>query len=144
MVQQLIPIERAAVGQVALGQRPNAFVGVEFRGVSREVLDVQARVPVPELVQRRGGIVEQDEDGTAQVAQQFPEKQTDFFLADIVEEKQIVEPQVLSPGADRDAGDHGDFIAAPLAMAHEGRRALGRPGPGHQGGEQKARFIGKN
>jgi hypothetical protein len=145
---KLFHVERAAVGQFAFGQRPNAFVGVEFGGVSRKVLDAQARVTVEEMGEGRavvgGGIVQQDDDGTAQVAQQFADKQTDFFLADVVEEKQVVQTQTLSPGTDRDAGDDGDLVAAPLAMTHQGCRALGRPGADHQGSQQEARFIGKN
>lgn len=148
LVHQLVPVERAAVGEFSLGQRPNAFVGVEFRGVSRKVLDLEARVPTQEPLQRcavvRRGIVEQNDDGTPEMPQQFAEKETDFFLADVVEEKQIVEAQVLSSGADRDSGDDGDFVPASLAMTHEGGQALGRPSPGHQGSQQEARFVGKN
>jgi hypothetical protein len=53
------------------------------------------------VVSRR--VVEQNDDGTAEVAEQLAEKSTHFFLSDIVEEEQIVEAQVLSLGTDRDA-----------------------------------------
>jgi hypothetical protein len=148
VVHQLVGVERAAVGEVSFRQRPNAFVGIELGSVSREVLDVQARVPTEQLGQRRavmgGGIVPQSDDGTPEVAQQLAEKQAHFFRSDIVEEKQIVEAQVLPSGADRDSRDDRDFVAASLAMILQGSRTLGRPGSDHQGSQQEARFIGKN
>lgn len=147
-VHQLVDVARAAVREVSFGQRPNPFVGVELGGVGWEVLNVQARVPTEQPGQGftvvGGGIVQQNDDRTAEVAEDFAEEQGDFFLANVVEEKQVVQAQALSPGTDRDAGDDGNLVAAPLAMTHQGCRALGRPGADHQGSQQEARFIGKN
>ena len=147
-VHQLVGVERAAVGESSFGQRPNSFVGVEVGSVGGKVLEVQARVSAEDLGERwavvGGGVVEQHDDGTAEVAEQLAEKSTHFLLSDIVEEEQIVEAQVLSLGTDRDARDDGDFVAAPLAMTFEGRASLGSPGSHHQGSQQEARFIGKN
>ncbi len=106
-VHQLVRVERAAVGEFAFGQRPNSFLGVEVGSVGGKVLDVQARVSAEESGERwavvGGGVVEQDDDGTAEVAEQLAEKATHFFLSDIVEEKPIVEAQVLSLGTNRDS-----------------------------------------
>ena len=147
-VHQLVHVERTAVGEVSFRQGPNAFVGIEFGSVGREVLDVQARMPAEQMGQRRAmmgrGIVQQNDHGTPEVAQQLAEKQAHFFLSDVVEEKQVVEAQSLSSGADRDAGDDRDFISASLAVMLKGSRALGRPSSNHQGSQQEARFIGKN
>ena len=136
-VHQLVHVERAAVGEVAFGQRPDSFVGVEVGSVGGKVLDVQARVSAEEPGERGagvgGGVVEQNDAGTAEVAEQFAEKSTHFFLSDIVEEEQIVEAQVLSLGTDRDSRDDGDFVAAPLAMTLQGRAPLGSPRSDHQG-----------
>lgn len=147
-VHQLVHVKRAAVGEISFGQRPNSFVGVEVGGVSGKVLDVQARVPAEESGERwavvGGGVVEQNDEGTAEVAEQLAEKSTHFFLSDIVEEEQIVEAQVLSLGTDRDSRDDGDFVAASLAMTLQGRAPLGSPRSDHQGSQQEARFIGKN
>jgi len=147
-VHQLVHVERAAVGEVAFGQRPNSFVGVEVGSVSGKVLDVQAWVSAEEPGERGavvgGGVIEQNDDGTAEVAEQLAEKSAHLFLSDIVEEEQIVEAQVLSLGTDRDSRDDGDFVAAPLAMTLPGRAPLGSPGSHHQGSQQEARFIGKN
>ena len=147
-VHQLVQVERAAVGEVSFGQRPNSFVGVEVGSVGGKVLDVQARVSAEESGQRGAvvgvGVVEQNDDRSKEVAEQFAEKSTHFFLSDIVEEEQIVEAQVLSLGTDRDSRDDGDFVAASLAMTLPGRAPLGSPGSHHQGCQQEARFIGKN
>ncbi len=147
-VHQLVHVEWAAVGQVSFGQRPNSFVGVEVGSVGGKVLEVQARVSAEELGERwavvGGGVVEQNDDGAAEVAEQLAEKSTHFFLSDIVEEEQIVEAQVLSLGTDRDSRDDGDFVAASLAMTLQGGAPLGSPRSDHQGSQQEARFIGKN
>jgi hypothetical protein len=147
-LHQLAHVERATVGEVAFGQRPNALIGVEVGSVGGKVFEVQAPVAEEELGERwtgvGGGVIQQDDDRTAKVAQQFLEKATDFFLPDVVEEEQIVEAQVLSLGADRDPGDDGDLIPAPLAMAQQGSGTLRGPSSNHQGSQEEARFIGKN
>jgi hypothetical protein len=147
-VHQLVHIEWAAVGEVAFGQRPHAFVGIEIGSVGRKVFNVQARMSPEELGERRavvgGGVVEQNDDRTVEVAEQLAEKSAHFFLADVVEEKQIVQTQVLSLRTDGDSRDDRDFVPASLAMTLNGGRALRRPSPDHQGGQQEAGFIGKN
>ena len=147
-LHQLVHVERATVGEVAFGQRPNALIGVEVGSVGGKVFDAQARVAAEELGERRagvrGGVVQQNDDRPAEVAEQLLEKETDFFLPNVVEEEQIVEAQVLSLGADRDPGDDGDFIPASLTMAQKGSCTLGGPSSNHQGSQEEARFIGKN
>jgi hypothetical protein len=147
-VHQFVPVERTAVGEFSFGERPNAFIGIEFWSVGGKVLDVQARVSTEKRCQRfpvvGGGVVQQYDDGTPEVAQQLAEKETHFFLPDVVEVKQRVEAEVLALGADGDSGDDGDFVPASLSMTLKGGAALGCPSPDHQGSQQKARFIGKN
>jgi hypothetical protein len=148
IVHQLVNVERAAVCKFSFSQRPNAFIGIEVRGVSGKVLEMKTRVSAEELAKGctavRGRIVQQDNEGTPKVPQQLAEKQTHFFLADVVEVQQIVKAQVLSLGADRDSGDDRDFVSASLAMMLQGGAALGCPSLGHQGSQQKARFIGED
>ena len=148
VVHQFVNVERAAVGELAFGQRPDAFIGIELGSVSGKVLDVQARVPTQEPGQRctvvGGGIIQQNDDGTAEVPQQLAQKPANFFLADVVEVEQIVQAQVLASRADRNSRDHRDFVPASLPMTLEGSATLGCPRPDHQGSQQKARFIGKD
>jgi hypothetical protein len=144
----MVHVERTAVGEFAFGERPNTLIGIELRRVSRKVFDAQAPVPAEEFPERcpvvRRGVVQQNDDRTPEVAQQFAEEKTHFFLPDVVEVKQRVEAEVLSLGADRDSGDDGDFVPASLPMTLKGGAALRCPSPDHQGSQQKARFIGKN
>jgi hypothetical protein len=136
-VHQLVHVERTAVGEFSFGERPNAFIWIELGSVSGKVFDVEARVSTEERCQRfpvvRGGVVQQNDDGTAEVPQQLAEKQADLFLPDVVEVKQVVEAQVLSSRTDGDSGDDGDFVPASLAMTLKGGAALGCPSLGHQG-----------
>jgi len=147
-IHQLVDVERATVGQLAFGERPYPLVGVEVGSVGGKVLDMQTRVSAPELGERQavvsGGVVQENDDGTAEVAQKFAEKEAHFFLTDVIEEEQVVKAQVLALGAECDTRDHRDLVAASLAMTLEGSRALGRPSPDHQGRQQKARFIRKD
>jgi hypothetical protein len=142
VVHQLVNVERTAIGELSFGQGPNGFVGIELRSVSRKVLDVQARVSTEELLQRfavvRGGVVQQNDDGTPEVPQELPEKSTHFLLPDVIKPKQIVEAQALSLGTHRDSGDDRDFIPASQTMTLQGGAALGCPSLGHQGSQQKA------
>lgn len=147
-LHQLVHIERAAVGEVSFGERPDAFVRVKLGSVGGKVLDLQPRVPAEEPGQRRaivgGGVVEQSDDGTAEVPQEFLEKKADFFLSDIAEKEQIVETQALSSRADRNSGDDRNFVPSSLTMAQPRSRTLGCPSSDHQGSQQEARFVGKN
>jgi len=50
-----------------------------------------------------GGIIQQDNDGAAQMPQQLAQKHTDPLLPDVVKEEEIVEAQMVSPGAQRNS-----------------------------------------
>jgi hypothetical protein len=106
---QLLDILGAAVGQFPLCQRPNAFIGVELRSVGRKMLNTETRVSGEELLERftlmSGGVIQEDDDGAAQVPQQRTQKRTDFLLTDILKKKEIVEAQSVPLGADRNAGN---------------------------------------
>ncbi len=145
---QLIDILWAAVGECPFGQGPNSFIRVKFRSVGREMFDGEPRVSREELPEGpalvRGGVIQENNEGAAELPQQLAQKQADFFLTDVVVEEEVVEAQAVSLGAQRDAGNDGDFIPAPLPIMEEGSRAPRCPSPNHQGSQQKAAFIGKN
>lgn len=110
--------------------------------------DAETRVASEELLEgfplMSGGIIQENDEGAAELPEQLPQEHTDFFLPDVVIKKEGIEAQVVSLGAQRDPGNDGDFIAAPLAIPKEGSRAPRRPSPDDQGSQQKAAFIGKN
>ena len=141
IAHQLVCVEGTAVGQFSFCQRPHAFIGIELWSVSGKVLDVQTRMPTQELCQRSavvgGGIVQQNDDGASEVPQQLPKKPAHFFLADVVEVKQVVQAQVLSLRTDRNSGDDRDFVPPSLTMTLKGSAPLGCPSPGHRGASKK-------
>ena len=89
-------------------------------------------------------LFQQDDEWTAQMAQQLPEKQANFLLPDIVEVKLIVQAQVLSAGTYGDSGNDRDLVAASLAMIVNRSTTLRRPRSDDVRDQEKARFAGEN
>ena len=136
------------MGQFPFGERPDSFIGIEFRGVSGKVLDVESGVLPEEVAERlplvSRGIIQQRDDGTPQMPQQFPQESTDLLLPDVVKVEQIIEAQLMPLGAQRNSGNDGDLVPPPLAMPMDRGLALRSPGLDHVGNQQKARFIGED
>jgi hypothetical protein len=88
---QLIDILGAAIREFALGQRPNSFIGVEFRGIGGKVFDGETRVLTKEFLEwfplMGAGVIQQNNDRPAHVPQQLTQKHTDLFLCDVVKEE---------------------------------------------------------
>src|SRR5215467_8137511 len=91
-----------------------------------------------------GRIIQQDDDRTAPMAQQLPEKQANFLLPDIVEVKLIVQTQVLSARTYGDSGNDRDLVAASLAMVVNRRTTLRGPRPDNVRDQEKARLVGED
>jgi hypothetical protein len=117
-----------AVGEPALGQRPDAFVRVQFGGVGREPLEVQARELGTQganegpFVDRAA--VPQHDHGAPEVAQELPEEPAHLRGMEVLIVELEVEAEVLPPRADRQAGDDRDpVVALPVAEQRgSGRR----------------------
>src|SRR4030067_2513419 len=75
---QYVGIRHLAVGQGLLRMPPDPFVGIEFRGVGGQGNDVQAAGSLPQRLYLHPamdpGVVPEEEDLSAQVAQQMPEE----------------------------------------------------------------------
>ena len=112
------------------------------------MLDVQPGMSSQKLSQRLplvgGRIVQQDDDPTAQMAQQLPKKQANFLLPDIVEVKLIVQAQVLSARTYGDSGNDRDLVAASLAMIVNRSTTLRGPRPDDVRDQEKARLVGED
>jgi hypothetical protein len=91
-----------------------------------------------------GRIIQQDDERTAEMAQQLQEKQANFLLPDIVEVKLIVQAQVLSAGTYGDSGNDRDFVAASLAMIVNRSTTLRGPRPDDVRDQEKARLVGED
>jgi hypothetical protein len=85
---------------LSLGERPDPFIGIEFRCIGGKVLDGETWMLAQELAEWfplvGGGIIQQHNDRAAQVPQQLTQKNTNLFLSDVVVKKQIVEAQSMS------------------------------------------------
>ena len=129
----------AAIGQVPLGERPDSFIGIEFRGVGGEMLDVKTGMSAEQVLERfpvvSGGI---NDHRAAQMSQQFPQKSADLLLPDVGKEEQIVEAQWVPLGVQGNSGDDEDPVP-PMTM--HGSLGLWSPGLDHVGNQQEARFI---
>lgn len=92
----------------------------------------------------RGGVIEQNNDRPAQVAEQLAQKYANLVLSDVVIEEQIVKPQAMSAGAYGNSRNDGDFVSPSLAVTMDGSLSLRSPGPDHIGNQQEARFVCKD
>lgn len=71
MVEEFVEGVRSAVGESSLGDSPYALIGIEFRGVAGEVLQMKARMASAALAQLSSGVnasvIEQHDDVTAKM-----------------------------------------------------------------------------
>lgn len=141
---QLQKVVRAAVGQLALGERPDVLVGIDLRRVGREVLDMESRMTPSQLTQGIAlvgrGVVEDHDHVPGQVSQQQAQELADLELPDVGQMQAVEEAQVLAPRAHRNTGDDRDLVP-PVAMAVDRRATARRPGAKHRGNQEEARFI---
>ena len=148
VLDQLLDIVGATIGECTFRQRPNPFLGVELRSIGRKELDRQAAVLSQELLEGLslvgGRIVQKNDHRAPQVAQQLAEKPANLFLSDIVEVKLIVQAQALSSGAYGDSGNDRDFVSPSLAMVVNRSTPLRGPCLGHIRNQKEARFVGED
>jgi hypothetical protein len=75
---------RAAVRQFSLGERPDPFIGIQFRSIGRKMLEVEAGVMIEEFLEwfalMSGGVVQQNDDRATEMSQQLPQKPTNLLL----------------------------------------------------------------
>lgn len=126
---------------------PDPFVGIQFGRVRRQRDQMQAAGAGQELVDRLaamdGAVVQDDEHVAADVAQQVAEEHDHGLALDVVVIQVAVEGAVEPPGADGEARDGGDPIAA-LAMPDEGRLTDRTPRLAHRRNQEEAGFVDKD
>src|SRR5437016_8703303 len=76
---QLLDVPGTTIGEFSLGQRPDAFIGVEVRRVGGKMLDFETRVSSTKFLERfplmRGGVIQQNDDRATQMPQQLTQEQ---------------------------------------------------------------------
>ncbi len=132
------------VGQTPFGVSPDGFVGVELRGVRRKVFEMQSWKSAADFPNRfsfvNAGVVPDDEDVPAKVAQQVPEEFADLVVSDVLRVTKEVQADAPTPGSNRKARDHGDAIM-PVAMMNDGGLTAASPGLSHRGDQEEARLV---
>lgn len=135
---------RSTVGEFAFGEGPNALVGIQFRGVGWEVLDVQTTMPRLEFVEQRSlvglRIVQQDDDRSSEMAQEMPKESTHSPSVDILQAELIVQPQSLTARANGNRRDDRDAIVT-MAVAVDGGVTPRCPGPKQIRNQEEPRFV---
>ncbi len=138
---------RAAVGQPGLEMIPHTFVGVQFRGVRRERLQVQPGAVAEQFLHRLAvmdpAIIQHHDEGAGNLPQQVPEEGRHFGALDVVFVQLAVEGAVTALRANRDARDGRDAVVR-IPVPHDRGVAHRAPGLPHRGDQEEARFVGKD
>ena len=139
----------------SLGQLFEVFASPETKpprpdsapSVGGKVLDMETGISPEKLLQRLAfmgtRVISQHHHGTLEMPKQVAEEQTHFFLPNIVIEEIVVEVQSLPFRADREAGDHGNFVS-PINMTMNRSLPDRSPGLGDMGKEEKSGLVGKH
>src|SRR3990170_6564776 len=144
---QYVGIRHLAVGQGLLRVPPDPFVGIEFRGVGGQGNDVQATaIPLPQLLHLYSamdpGVVPEEEDVSAQVAQQMPDERGHVGAPEVGLLEAEVKSYPFLLGTDRHRRDRRDLLPAEGVPAHRGY-SPGRPRLAHRGDQEEAGFVGE-
>lgn len=106
----MLRVSGNAVCQASLEVRPDEFIGIELRRISREVKGFDSRIAFKELFDelcpvKRASVPEKD-DGSFEVTAKMSEELSDLFGPNVpVGIKAGVESQTLSLWRDRDCGN---------------------------------------
>ena len=144
MSEQLRLGIRPTVGEGALGELPNAFIGVELRSVAREAVEVEPRIAAlegtdgPAAVD--GSIVPDHDHGSAEMAEQVPEEGAHLRMLDVLGREQEVEAAVPATRTHRQPRNHRDALA-PLPVAQERSLPPGRPGAPYVRDQEEPRLV---
>lgn len=147
LAAQVIEIQRKAVGQPALGESPDPFVRVQFRGVGWEVFQVEARETPTQLADRRpfvrADVVPHHDDVPAEVPEQVTQEPADLGLADIPGVDLEEEAQPPAARTDRDPGDHRKAVV-PVPVIDDRCDPAGSPGSAAVRDQEEARLVGED
>lgn len=88
MAKELALRIRPAIGERALGELPDAFIGVELRGITGKAVEVEPGIASLERANRiasvDGTVVPDHDHGTAEVAEQVPEERAHLGMLDVL------------------------------------------------------------
>jgi len=123
---------------------PHELVGVEFRGVRRQPLDVETGMAGADMLDLRPAVdraaVPEHDDRAREVSEEEPQEERDLDLRDVVAVEVRVQPAAMPPRAHGQRGDRRDLVA-PVAVAQQRCLAPRRPGAAHRGQQEKPALV---
>lgn len=144
MQTELLDVVGSTVGETGFGEIPDPFVGVEFRGVRRKVLEVKswhsAAKGADGIAAVNLAIIPEKNYWPAEVTQQVPQEVTHLCMLDVLRMEAPEESQPPATRTDRDSGDDRDLVPT-IAMPEDRRLAARRPRPTHGGNQEEARLV---
>ncbi len=147
---QLLHVAGAVVGQgVTLEIRPPVFVGVEFRGVAGQVLQVESPASPQQQSQHFASVAGQpvphDKDCAMEMRQEVAQELDDLLLPDgSVQVEAEIPAQPMTPWRDRQPADRRDPAVVSGSVSYDRGLSTGRPRSTHQGGQQEAGLINED
>ena len=135
---------RAPVGEPLLRELPDAFVGVELRGVAREAIEVEPGKGTTQGTDRvafvDAAVVPDEDHRPSEMAKQMPDEGADLGMLNVLGVEAVVQSEAAPAGSHRDSGNDGDPIA-PLAVVEERRLSARGPGLADTGDQEEARLV---
>ena len=127
--------------------RPYEFVGIEFGGVARKPLDVQALAASEQGADIgavvNGAAVPDYNDVLPKVAEKSAEENGDLHVCDVVRVEVDIETEPATTGTDGDGRDRRDAVVA-VSVPHDRRLASRGPGPPYVGNQQEPGLVQEN
>jgi len=127
-----------------LRKLPDAFVGVELRGIAGEAIEVEPGEEAAHRTDRipfvNASVVPHQHDRPAEMAEQLAQEGADLGVLDVLRMEGVVEAQATAAGTHRDARDDGDSIA-PLPVIEQRRAPARRPRLADARNQEEARFV---
>lgn len=146
-VHQLALRVRTAVGQQSFEVIPDALIGVELRGVGRQRHKMEATGTREQFADRLAtvdfAVVQQNDQMSADLAQQMAQEPGDLFALNVVLVELAVKRTVKTPRTDRDTGD-GRYTVMTLPVTNDRCLSDRAPGLADSRNQQEARFVDKD
>ena len=132
------------VGERALGELPDSFVGIELRGIAGEAVEMEAGIAGLDRADRLaavdGAVVPDHDHVAAQMAEQIPEEGAHLGVLDVLGRQQEVEAAAPAARTHRQPGDDRDAVA-PQAVAQQRGLATRCPGAPHTRDQEEPRLV---
>lgn len=143
---QFVEIIGASIGQCVVHLVPYGFVGVEFRRIGRETLQVNSRELATEFADRftlvRLAVVPDHNDLATQVTKQMAEELTPLGWRDVLAVKPAIQSETAARGADRHRGDGGDLVVL-VAVSDDRSLSARSPRTTNRRDQQVSGFVDK-